>query len=335
MRKFILFAALAAVIMSGCSQSADDTTVNSEANAIDFRPVVEKSRASVVESTDQLTSFFVQADKGSAYDFNFLNAAVYYDGSSWVYSPKKYYPTDGDLISFYAYAPIKDVNMAAAGFTVAGTDVTFGYTVPTDQSVHNTATDLLVAKKTDMSSGTVDFIFDHALSAVTFSAKNLNDENSELTYVISSIKIINVDNEGTYVYAATPTWTVTGSGDVTYKAGVPASGVAVVPGGSAATAVNLLSANDVMMVLPQTPTWGTIPAATTPVGSYVVITYSLKSGDGQYMYENEERYMAPYSGFEFIYGTRYNFEFAFSASDAIVLNVTSVNDWYDLDANLN
>lgn len=323
MKKIFFFAVSTAVLMSGCSEFTDDASGIAETNAIDFRPVLEKTRASVVGSTNELTSFFVQADKGTDYDFSFLKASVYKESSSWVYAPKKYYPTDGSSVNFYAYSPVKDVNMTSDLVNTGGS-VTIGYTVPNDQSGLNTAADLLVSSKTNVTGGEIDFIFDHALSAVTFSAKNSNATTSELTYVVSNIEITKLYNVGTYTYSGGTSWTSTGS-TVTYKAGVPASGVAVVPGGTGATTVNLLSANDVMMVLPQTPTLAT--SSTPSAGALVAVTFSLKDGGGQYIYQNEVRNLFMPANFAFVKGTRYNFEFEFVASNAIVLNVTSLTGW--------
>lgn len=326
MRKFAFLAALAAVIMSGCSQSDDVVMDTTEANAISFRPVVEKSRASLVDGTGELTSFFVHAEKDGDDNFSFLEASVYTNdgGTTWTYAPKKYYPVDGTTaVNFYAYAPVKDKNMTTAMAISSGT-VTFGYTVPADQSISNTAVDLLVASETGKTSGDVAFTFNHALSAVTFSAANLNPATSELVYTISEIAITDMDNVGTYTYGTPGTWIMSGT-TTTYTAGVPASGVAVVPGGNAATAVNLLSKNDVMMVLPQTP-------ANT---AKVEITYSLKDGGGADIYADATLELLLPSGFEFEAGKRYNFAFSFAPSNAIVLTVTEVTGWVPVTESLN
>lgn len=344
MRKFILFAALAAVIVSGCSQSEENTAGVTEANAIDFRPVIEKSRASVVGDVKELTSFFVQAKRGSDNNFDFLKAAVYREGGSWVYSPKKYYPIDGSVVKFYAYAPIKDFNMTG-DLTFDNGEAVFGYEVPADQSGINPATDLLVADVAEGSKTTATAInldFNHALSAVTFSASNSYEE---LTFVINAIKISNLYNEGTYTYGTpTPgTWDTTGDLK-TYVAGIPASGVAVAPD---AEAVKLLSANDVMMVLPQ------VVDATT----VVEVTFSVRDGSGQIIYANHPSKIKIPSAvagelFEFVQGTRYNFSFKFDNSNSnpgdpdpdnpsfielneIILNVTNLAEWTNENHPLN
>lgn len=333
----ILAVAAIVVFAAGCSKEGAGTRSN-EANAIDFRAVVDKgTRASTIENTAQLTSFFVQASAGAtATALDFMSAAVYRDGANWTYAPQKYYPSNGDAVNFYAYVPIKDVNMTT-DMALASGNVTFGYTVPADQTVVNTSTDLLVSSVLNQTSGTVAFTFDHALSAATFSAKNLNATTSELTYVISKIEITELDNVGTFQYPFSATsWTNAGAANITYKAGLPAAGVALVAGGASAISVNLLSANDVMIVLPQEPVaLGTFTVGVADDnGTYVEVTYSLKDGSGAYIYENEVRKLALPTGFEFVPGTRYNFEFEFAAAELIVLTVTAVNSWTDQDETL-
>lgn len=312
MKKFLLFSVASLLLLAGCSNSEGDMAA-SQSGAIEFRSVVDKTRASLIGSTAELESFFVKGLQGATY-LDYLSASVYLDGSTWTYSPKKYWPVNDDAVYFYAFAPYSSTVMG--GMEVDGSSVKFPYTVPADQSIQNTAVDLLVAnasgKGSTHSSVAVAFTFNHALSAATFSAENKNAAGSELVYTISKIEITGLDNEGVYNYANG--WTPKTNSNITYIAGVPASGVAVQPG---AGSVKLLSANDIMMVLPQTPV-----AATK-----VKITYSLKDGEGASIYNNATKELDLPSLFEFEAGIRYNFAFEFAASNAIQLTVTKVEDW--------
>ncbi len=189
MKKIIFFAAMAATVLAtGCSNEGGAQSNDGDANAIEFRGVVDKAtRATTVGATAELTNFFVHAGahaNGAAIaNLDFMEAAVYKNGAAWTYAPEKYYPTNGDEINFYAYAPVKDVNMTTA-MGVASGKVQFGYTVPANQKVNNTAVDLLVANVLDNTAGAtppappVAFTFNHALSAVTFSAANRNATNT-------------------------------------------------------------------------------------------------------------------------------------------------------------
>ncbi len=273
MKKSILFAALAAaVIATGCNTNEEAQPVVNEEGGINFRTIVDKgTRATTIEGTADLTSFFVAANKANEEGLGFLEAAVYKNSTEWTYAPKKYFPTDGAALNFFAYYPIKDLNMttALASTGVGATATTFGYTVPADQKTARAAgdkmaQDLLVAATLNQgvvaSNGDVELKFFHALSAVTFSAKNsypATGEFSELDYTIENVQIANMANTGTFTYgtfadnaAVTAAWTpvFTGTALKTYVAGLPEAGVSLVSGG---VVKKLLTNNDVMMVLPQ------------------------------------------------------------------------------------
>lgn len=356
MKKSFFIAAIAAatVLLTGCSQEDGMPSVNNDANAIEFRGVVDKTtRATAVGSTAELTNFFVQAGAhataATIADLNFMEAPVYKQGSSaWTYAPAKYYPTNGDEVNFYAYAPIKDVNMTTDMNIVSG-KAQFGYTVPANQKVNNTAVDLLVANADNQVATTVPapvaFTFNHALSAVSFSAANRNPvtgNGSELTYVISDIRITKMDNVGTFDYPFSATsWISAGTRSIDYVAGLPEAGVALTAIGAApAPAQSLLSANDLMMVLPQTVTAGTldVDGAVIDDETFVVVTYSFRDGAGAPIVTNAERLLTLPASFQFEAGTRYNFEFEFGGANdpmnAITFTVTEVTDWNNIGTDL-
>ncbi|MDR1503211.1 MAG: fimbrillin family protein [Prevotella sp.] len=325
-KKNLLFVLAGLFLLVSCSNSEDDTAAN-QGKAIEFRSVVDKTKASLVGNTDQLESFFVKGQEVSATTSvctEYLSASVYKNASDWTYSPQKYWPVNDDVVNFYAFAPYSDAIRTSLDVTADVADVKFSYTVPVNQSVQNTAVDLLVASKLDRKGSVtptspVALTFKHALSAVTFSAKNKNATTSELVYTISKIEIVNLDNTGDYTYS-TEAWTENDTYDKTYIAGVPASGVAVQPVGDVGAAVRLLSANDVLIVLPQE----------VDVTTKVKITYSLKDGAGAYIYQDAERELVfPVTFDEFDAGKRYNFVFEFLASNAITFSVTAVTDWGD------
>jgi hypothetical protein len=355
MKKVIFCAAIAATVLAtGCSKEEGTQTTNNDANAIEFRGVVDKATRATAVVTDEFTSFFVHggvhATAAAPTDLTFLEASVYKDGSAWTYAPMKYYPTDGKEVDFYAYAPVKDVNMTADVAVVSG-KVQFDYTVPVDQKVDNKAVDLLVASVVNQKApvppavaAPVAFSFNHALSAVSFSAANRNaitGAGSELTYVINDISVTALDNEGTFAYpiAVSPatSWTPVGDQNQTYIAGLPEAGVALEAIGLApAAAQKLLSANDLMMVLPQAVTPGTLDVdGVTPLndGTYVAVTYSLKDGAGVPIFTDAVRYLTLPSNFTFEAGKRYNFEFEFGGASnpmtAISFTVTEVVAWAD------
>ena len=241
MKKVFVFAALAAAVLAtACSKEGSNSQqASAGVNAIGFRAVVDKSasRASLVTATANLTNFYVQAGITGNNDLAFMEAPVLTPdkGTTWTYSPIKYYPTTGTL-DFFAYAPIQDINMTSPMENSTGV-ATCGYTVPADQSVMNTSTDFLVASALAQAApGPVALTFDHALSAATFSASNQYDPATNLIARISKIEITELDNVGVFTYPWSATsWTIPAvTSAVTYTAGVPESGVSVAPQGSAA-----------------------------------------------------------------------------------------------------
>jgi hypothetical protein len=162
-----------------------------------------------------------------------------------------------------------------------------------------------------------------------------------LTYVINDIKITKMDNTGTFDYPFTPTsWIPAADRDQTYVAGLPEAGVSLEAIGTSAAAQKLLSANDLMMVLPQTVTAGTLDPVTGAIvtdETFVEVTYSLKDGAGVPIFTDEVRKLTLTNGFKFEAGKRYNFEFEFGGTsgagvDAISFTVT-LNPWTDVVPN--
>lgn len=358
MKKIFILGALAAFALTSCSKESSDA-IPEGATGIEFRGTIEKTRASLVGSKEEMASFFVEAYQtpnmaaglAGINALGFMQAPVYLSGASWTYAPKKYYPTNGDMVNFYAYHPIKDINLT--GLTAAAGVVSFTYTVPVKQDENNTSTDLLVsAALQNVSNGSsttpVAFTFDHALSSATFSARNTNAAGSELVYTIESISLVGVDNTGKFTYnnlydgGLTPaqligSWSDNTAIDQTYLAGINASGVAVTPVGTAGAWAKLLSDNDYMMVLPQDLTAGTLTNGlpTSPAdGSFVAVKFSLRDGTGAYIYQNKVRYIS--LTHTFVMGKCYNFQIDFGPGTdgdlvPIELDVTDVNAWDDID----
>ncbi|MDR0953989.1 MAG: fimbrillin family protein [Rikenellaceae bacterium] len=353
MKKLFLFAAVAATILwAGCSNdienAPDPQTANGQGQAIEFRAVVDKQTRATVRNGN-MTSFFLQTglyetnteSVTTLSDANFLTVPVYKNGASWTYSPVRYFPTESNkTLNFYAYSPIKDINMTT-DLTLSGLGASFGYTVPVNQSVNNGAVDLLIAAVIDKTASTttegkggVILNFNHALSAVTFSGRNQNAQTSTLIYVIHSIKILELENVGIFTYPTKTTssgaifaedrWSITNNDDVDYIAGIPASGVALDPVGAAGEYVKLLSANDMMMVLPQS------------AGQKIVeVTYSLRDGSGKLVHDKDKRNLKLPIGFKFQAGTRYDFQFTFagdSSSETPISFTVNVLSWADWDA---
>ena len=310
MKKLLILAAVAVAGLTACQKEGDNRT-HEGGEVIEFRGVTEKTRASLVDGIADFNSFFVSANRSDdAATFGFLNASVYKDGGVWKYAPAKYWPTDaGVTVNFFAYAPVKDPNMA--NFAPSGTTATFDYTVPADQSASNNAADLLVANVGPQATGPVAFVFDHALSAINFTAENLAANPKELVFTISKAEITGAPTVGTYTYGTG--WSAQGT-PALYKSSVRNTAV-----GNGETQ-QLLSTNDYLMMLPHT---------VVPASQNVVITFSVKDGEGAYIYEDEELELDFPASFAFEAGKRYNFTFAFDATNLLnpISFTVTLNPW--------
>jgi len=111
---FLGIIALAAVSMTSCSND-EVTLAYPQDDAIEFGTYLGRDALTrgVVLDNGNLANFGVfasytgESDWASTDGYNFMyNQFVEKSGSDWVYSPKKYWPTNqGDKISFFAYAP--------------------------------------------------------------------------------------------------------------------------------------------------------------------------------------------------------------------------------------
>lgn len=144
MKKSLIFAATAAVVLSACAKV--DTYKVSEQEAVSFGVYAGKAAATkAVSGTDYgtVTTATLQAaasngfgvfgyytdadDYASSTKANFMyNQQVTYSGGNWTYNPVKYWPnehgasatsTDTDKLTFLAYAPYVE-NLSAADGTV-------------------------------------------------------------------------------------------------------------------------------------------------------------------------------------------------------------------------
>lgn len=214
--KKILFAALAALAITSCTQN-EEIEAPSQKSEMKFNTAVSKtSRATALENKD------FQAFKAYAYNhtnawasaesFNAFFSNIDYsttDKTNWIGKDASnatqtfYWPTT-DYVSFFAYsvATMNDVT-AWSGATTTSTP-TFKYTVKTGIDKQE---DLVVAELIDKkkaSSGETEAVslnFKHALTKISFDIKCVG---VGLEYTVNSIKI-NAKGTGVYKYKATGT----------------------------------------------------------------------------------------------------------------------------------
>lgn len=110
-----------------------------------------------------------------------------------------YYPADGSGIDFWAYAPVTlpSGSGTRSDVTYADGKASFSYTMPAHNTDNADATrqmDLITAGIVNQTSGTVNLVFNHALSAIKFQTTRIPDGT------VKKISINNIKNAGSCVY---------------------------------------------------------------------------------------------------------------------------------------
>lgn len=261
--KKILFAALAALAITSCTQN-DEIEAPSQKKEIDFKGIVNKSaRAVGVDKTtleNSTTGFNVYAynvgttGSPSTTTSFITNGTIKYENTSWSSDKKYYWPTNGDKIIFYAYFSPKSIITSLSAENGDECPKIKDYTVPVQPASQE---DLLVAKTAALDNNTtsVDFTFNHALTQVNFSVKP-KVEDANLTYTITEITIKGVHNQGTYDYK-TSNWTNPSNlpSDITYTYPIENGSKEIVANAaSTTTATQLDDTNNLLILMPQTLT---------------------------------------------------------------------------------
>ena len=182
--KKLLLVALAAVTMASCAKT--EVVEINQGNEISFSAWTANPSRVAPTTTATITDFNVWAytPADAAY---FTNQLVAWDGAKWDYTPHKFWPDVA--LDFYAVSP-KDqtVTSAAASTTV---DFTANTTVASQ-------VDLLYAVNlgATRANPTVSLAFDHALSLVSFKAKNANTGGLKVT--VTGVEVANVNSKGVF-----------------------------------------------------------------------------------------------------------------------------------------
>lgn len=239
MKKIWMMSAVAAMVLTGCSQNDLTEGTESADNAINFGTTVEKaSRATAKETFKENDKFGVFAyytkDKDYAdpnHSPNFMfNQEITASGSSpltWAYEPLKYWPNNvtsdnkPGKVSFFAYWPMKDTN--GNNITFTDNTTTFSNTSTGDPKVYFTV-NATATSQTDLmwgvnSSGTpylnqtkqktnenIEFTFKHALARIGFTVKMGDDivtESSTPGNAVTIVTLTSIELGGT-VNSTTP-----------------------------------------------------------------------------------------------------------------------------------
>lgn len=221
MRKDLLFTmAMTALLTAGCSQNEIMEVSPDAAPAVGFKVFTDAQTRGVITngSTIQTTGFDVLAyytgqsnwSNTGSFTPNFMyNQKVEYKTGAWEYTPMKYWPnTEGDKISFFAYAPHSTT--ANSGISIASTNTATGAPTMrfTLQSAPGNMVDLVATNATqtgddktiDLTKSTakVPFKFKHVLTRASFKAKldaNLTSTNQTHVF-ITGMRILGTTSNG-------------------------------------------------------------------------------------------------------------------------------------------
>lgn len=196
MKKIMIFAATAAVVLASCAKSETYQNVREE-NAITFNAYSGNAatKAGVIDlaalQTQGFGVFTYYTDNGgynaSTSPINFMyNTKV--STSGWTYSPIKYWPNEAtDKLSFFAYAPwVDETALPTVGITTVPSNTDTGDPVVTYTVAQNPAesVDFLWSdadnkdKTKQAVTGTVNFTFKHQLARLGFEVRGVFDKTT-------------------------------------------------------------------------------------------------------------------------------------------------------------
>lgn len=230
MKKFLFFAAIAAISLASCSN--DETIASqatSESNTISFRPLMNNmTRAADINATTlETTGFYVSARKHSGDSEYFTDApyTVYSTPSgvkTWTCSTPYYWPADDSELDFYAYSPKATGDGANSQITAHSSYKSFEIT---PSATAASQVDLIFAnenqKKKSTDNAGVALTFHHAESKIVIKLKN---SNSSLVFTVQNVVIGNVKNKGQFTFTGVTSsllrysdWAWEGASNTTYS----------------------------------------------------------------------------------------------------------------------
>ena len=347
MKKFMLFAAMASVVLTSCVNEDMEVMESASKKAISFdMPVMKPTRAAgeidgTTYPTTETFKVFCKSYTGTYADWttcaDYFNAAgedVALNSSNWSTSTVHYWPELGNKLAFAAYSPAAASAHGTFAQTQTGLTIT-GFS--TQDDVANQYDLMYTPRVVDLdknSAGTpVPMAFKHALTSVVFKATKTD---ADATYTIKSLTVNGqVSTTGSFnqniltpaELDGTATWAPAAKADKTYSI-LSDKTIDVAQAGTALTGVgSTAGASTALLLIPQG-----VDANTT-----VTITYTKTTGS------NSLDATATIKLVDFLDGTsasvdtwemghRYIYNITFGANQPIYFN-PSVADWTDVNLN--
>lgn len=351
MKKFMLFAAMASVVLTSCVNEDMEVMESASKKAISFdMPVMKPTRAQLGEiiGTDypETESFKVfcksYTDAYAGWDgaTNYFDAdgeVVSKSGTQWTTTTPHYWPELGNNLVFAAYSPAD----AAGTYTQtnAGLQIT-DFTTAAANSQYDLMYTARVAGKNKGNNGdaAVSLVFKHALTSVVFSAVAADDK---ATYKIKSLTVdgdfvTTADFDQNIATAAeldgTPVWATDPAAPTSYGIlsgaddadDVPVANSGVMLTGNGSTA----GTKSALLLIPQ----GVDPDAT------VTINYDKTTSDGTLASSatvklSDFKVGGSTSITEWVMGNRYIYNITFGANKPIHFSPSIEANWNDVDLN--
>ena len=261
--KKILFAAVAAMAITGCSQN-EEIEKAAQPVEIGFNTAVSKTtRATTLVNADfKKFTAYAYSTTGAFADATAVNALIpgtdfELKESAWSSGGSVFYWPATDQVSFFAFSP-NTTEQLSWGAAVAKTAPTLTYTV---KDAVKDQEDLVVAEamnKQKAISGTTEAValnFKHALTKIGFKIKG---EGIGITYTLNKV-VIKAKNKGVYTYATSTTEATLGTwaipDDVTTATSYtiePATALSITGADGGGTAnETLVGADYTAMLIPQ------------------------------------------------------------------------------------
>lgn len=210
----MLMAAIVAAGLSSCSkESVVDTEINKTGNAINFGsyatrgvPVADNAAFAVSGSAFGVSAF-ISTDATNPYMGTTTEGTQIVYGTAWDYataSDLRYWPTGGETLDFYAYAPYNHESINSKSFTsTAG--VVLDVTIPAEAD----QADIMFAEAKTVATpspiAAQELLFKHALTQVKFAART-NTDGLFVDIAANGIELCNINSEGIFT-SSTAAWT--------------------------------------------------------------------------------------------------------------------------------
>ena len=341
MKKFMLFAAMASVVLTSCVNEDKEAMEVSSKKAISFdMPVMKPTRAQLGEiigtAYPETESFKVFCKsytgtyagwEGAANYFAEAGEVVSKSGTQWTTTTPHYWPELGNELVFAAYSP------ADAAGTYTQTNQGLQIDNFTTAAANNQYDLMYTARVADKNKGNngdaaVPMVFKHALTSVVFSAVAADDK---ATYNIKSLTVngdfvTTADFNQNIATAAeldgTPVWTLDAAAPTTYNI-LTGADVAVANSGVMLTGdTSTADVKSALLLIPQ----GVDADAT------VTITYTKTTADGTLASSatvklSDFKVGGTTSITEWVMGNRYVYNITFGANKPIHFAPSIEADW--------